>query len=70
MKFVVLFPFIALVWLGAKCDPRLFRYWNLYSFRHWQQTKFNLLAWTIAVIGWLVLGCAIGAIYLLVRRRL
>jgi hypothetical protein len=68
MKVLFLFPYIILVWLAAKQDPHLFRYWDVHSLRHWQQTKFDWKAWAIAGIGWLVIGCSVGAIYLVARR--
>lgn len=68
MKIVLLFPYLVLVWLAAKSDPHLIRYWDVHSLRHWQESKFSWRAWAIAVIGWLILACAVGGIYILVHR--
>jgi len=68
MKVVVLFPFILLVWIGAWCEPHLFRYWNVCYLRYWRQAKPTATAWTIARIGWALLACAAAMVYLAVRR--
>ena len=70
MKILVLLPFILLVRLAARCDPHLFRYWDVRSLRTWREGRLTWGAWAIAAAGWAILACTLGVIYLLVRRRI
>ena len=63
-RILLLFPFILLTLIAARCDPHLFRYWDLKSWRQWSRGRLTWRAYAIGLAGWAVL---LGGLHFLMR---